>query len=502
MCDRTTNLAARFYRACRRVAQARSVVLVAHPPPAGARLPGVNGSMRPHDNDEDRGAGPAAGRAPARAWRRAAPARPPRAGAPPPTEASPPPCRTRARPAARSRRAAASSGSAPARSAPCARSWASTAAGACAARPCSPPPTPRSRARRAATSAPCRSTSPSCARKGWCWSSTGRTTAAARSRRPGPGTRPASTCGRRWSPPPSCGPCSTGSSGSAGRRWPSCAWRSAPCCSPAPPWPRRPSRTGRRWRRWRGTGGRCAGRGGGSTTRPPPRPSSRRCGRGSGRCGPRSRRSRPRPGPPRWRTPWRTRWARPRIRHPGTSFRASIRPNQTPLRRRTDSGRPGRSGRRSPTTPISPWTRSRTARSRPASGRTGSASPPVAWTRRSSATAPRRWWRRWTTSGGGGRRAGCATRPACWSASCADRPTGSTGPHGLHAAGRWRPPLTPGEARALAAELAPAHDPRWLWRRFEGYRRRRGVELRDERRAFAGFARKCQRDRAGGAPWA
>ena len=77
-----------------------------------------------------------------------------------------------------------------------------------------------------------------------------------------------------------------------------------------------------------------------------------------------------------------------------------------------------------------------------------------------------------------------------------------TGPHGLHAAGRWRPPLTPGEARALAAELAPAHDPRWLWRRFEGYRRRRGVELRDERRAFAGFARKCQRDRAGGAPWA
>src|SRR4051794_35270368 len=77
-----------------------------------------------------------------------------------------------------------------------------------------------------------------------------------------------------------------------------------------------------------------------------------------------------------------------------------------------------------------------------------------------------------------------------------------TDPGGLHAAGRRRPPLTPGEARALAAELAPAHDLRWLWRRFEGYRRRRGVELRDERRAFAGFARKCQRDRAGGAPWA
>src|SRR3954452_15963689 len=51
-------LGARFYRACRRVAQARSVVLVAHLPPAGARLSGVNGSMRPHDNDEDRGAWP------------------------------------------------------------------------------------------------------------------------------------------------------------------------------------------------------------------------------------------------------------------------------------------------------------------------------------------------------------------------------------------------------------------------------------------------------------
>ena len=53
-----TKLAARSYRACRRVAQARSVVLVAHPPPAGARPSGVNGSMRPHDDHEDRGAGP------------------------------------------------------------------------------------------------------------------------------------------------------------------------------------------------------------------------------------------------------------------------------------------------------------------------------------------------------------------------------------------------------------------------------------------------------------
>src|SRR3954454_19517894 len=53
-----TKSGARFYRACRRVAQARSVVLVAHLPPAGARLPGVNGSMRPHDNHEDREARP------------------------------------------------------------------------------------------------------------------------------------------------------------------------------------------------------------------------------------------------------------------------------------------------------------------------------------------------------------------------------------------------------------------------------------------------------------
>src|SRR3954454_1879925 len=50
----TTKTAARSYRACRRVAQARSVVLVAHPPPAGARPPGVNGSMRPHPNDGGR----------------------------------------------------------------------------------------------------------------------------------------------------------------------------------------------------------------------------------------------------------------------------------------------------------------------------------------------------------------------------------------------------------------------------------------------------------------
>src|SRR3954466_11304418 len=51
---RQPKLGARFYKACRRVAQARSVVLVAHLPPAGARLPGVDGSMRLHDNHENR----------------------------------------------------------------------------------------------------------------------------------------------------------------------------------------------------------------------------------------------------------------------------------------------------------------------------------------------------------------------------------------------------------------------------------------------------------------
>ena len=35
----------------------------------------------------------------------------------------------------------------------------------------------------------------------------------------------------------------------------------------------------------------------------------------------------------------------------------------------------------------------------------------------------------------------------------------------------------------MAAQLAPSHNPHWLWQRFEGYRRQCGVELRDERRA-------------------
>ena len=59
-----------------------------------------------------------------------------------------------------------------------------------------------------------------------------------------------------------------------------------------------------------------------------------------------------------------------------------------------------------------------------------------------------------------------------------------------------RLPLAAEEARALAAELAPSHNPHWLWQRFQGYRRQCGIELHDEHRAFAGFARKCQRDHA------
>ena len=36
---------------------------------------------------------------------------------------------------------------------------------------------------------------------------------------------------------------------------------------------------------------------------------------------------------------------------------------------------------------------------------------------------------------------------------------------------------------------------------FESYRRQCGAELRDERRAFAGFARKCQRDHTRATSW-
>ena len=53
----------------------------------------------------------------------------------------------------------------------------------------------------------------------------------------------------------------------------------------------------------------------------------------------------------------------------------------------------------------------------------------------------------------------------------------------------------------MAAELAPSHNPHWLWQRFESHRRQCRVELHDERRAFAGFARKCQRDHTRHGSW-
>jgi hypothetical protein len=81
------------------------------------------------------------------------------------------------------------------------------------------------------------------------------------------------------------------------------------------------------------------------------------------------------------------------------------------------------------------------------------------------------------------------------------RPEGRLTPQSLHAARPWRLPLAAEEARAMAAELAPSHNPHWLWQRFEGYRRQCGAELHDERRAFAGFARKCQRDQAQRGSW-
>jgi hypothetical protein len=79
-------------------------------------------------------------------------------------------------------------------------------------------------------------------------------------------------------------------------------------------------------------------------------------------------------------------------------------------------------------------------------------------------------------------------------ASLLRRPQGRLTPEGMHATRPWRLPLEAGEARAMAAELAPSHNPYWLWQRFESYRQQCGAELHDERRAFAGFARKCQRD--------
>jgi hypothetical protein len=92
------------------------------------------------------------------------------------------------------------------------------------------------------------------------------------------------------------------------------------------------------------------------------------------------------------------------------------------------------------------------------------------------------------------REKGRVRNPGGLLASLLRRPQGQLTPEGLHATRPWRLPLAAEEARAMAAELAPSHNPHWLWQRFESHRRQCGVELRDERRAFAGFARKCQRD--------
>ena len=54
-------------------------------------------------------------------------------------------------------------------------------------------------------------------------------------------------------------------------------------------------------------------------------------------------------------------------------------------------------------------------------------------------------------------------------ASLLRRPQGRLTPEGLHAARPWRLPLEAEEARAMAAELAPSHNPHWLWQRFETY---------------------------------
>ena len=99
------------------------------------------------------------------------------------------------------------------------------------------------------------------------------------------------------------------------------------------------------------------------------------------------------------------------------------------------------------------------------------------------------------------REKGRVRNPGGLLASLLRRPQGRLTPEGLHAARPWRLPLAAEEARAMAAELAPSHNPHWLWQRFESYRRQCGVELRDERRAFAGFARKCQRDQTRRASW-
>jgi hypothetical protein len=99
------------------------------------------------------------------------------------------------------------------------------------------------------------------------------------------------------------------------------------------------------------------------------------------------------------------------------------------------------------------------------------------------------------------RERGRVRNPGGLLASLLLRPQGQLTPEGLHATQPWRLPLAAEEARAMAAELAPSHNPHWLWQRFESHRRQCGVKLHNERRAFAGFARKCQRDQARHTSW-
>lgn len=94
------------------------------------------------------------------------------------------------------------------------------------------------------------------------------------------------------------------------------------------------------------------------------------------------------------------------------------------------------------------------------------------------------------------REKGRVRNPGGLLASLLRRPQGRLTLDSLHAARPWRLPLEAEEARSMAAALAPSHNPHWLWQRFESYRRQCGVGLHDERRAFAGFARKCQLDQA------
>src|SRR4051794_17025275 len=499
---RTPKPSACFYRACRRAAQARSVVLVAHLPPAGARLRAWTGACDPTTTTRTARLGPAARRAPARAWRRAAPARPPRAGAPPPTGASPPPCRTRARPAARSRRAAASSGCAPARSAP-----SGTLLGLYRGWGLRRPPV------LAATNA-------AIARAAGCDERTVQKHLAllrARGlilveygphnrRRPEPDAGPGDPAGIDLRPALVAAAElralldrleAERRAAVAGLRLAQRALllaRAALAAQAEPDGPALEALEGHR---------RALRRARRRLNHPAAAPAALAALRqGLGQL----------------RAALEALAAAPEAvtvengvedavgKTPDPSSRdgvPGVHQTESNSVEASDGFRPAGSER-----PVAPDHHDpgpdeildREAEARQRAHRLGLAARRLneAIQRHGTASvvaAVDHVWRQ--------REEGRLRSPAGLLVCLLRRPPDRlTSPHGPHAAGRWRPPLTPGEARALAAELAPAHDPRWLWRRFEGYRRQCGVELRDERRAFAGFARKCQRDRAGGAPWA